>query len=98
MKSLNKKLKDPVIDGLFEAILTLQTEEECYQFFEDICTIHEIKSLAQTLGVAKNLEQKRNYTDIQQLTGSFTSTIRRRNQCLSYGSDGYKLILERIKK
>nr|WP_082238922.1 YerC/YecD family TrpR-related protein [Holtiella tumoricola] len=85
-------------DGLFEAILKLENIEECYAFFEDICTINEIKSLAQRLEVAKMLEAKRTYTEIQQITGASTATISRVNRCLSYGSDGYKLILERIKK
>ncbi|MDA3730236.1 YerC/YecD family TrpR-related protein [Niameybacter massiliensis] len=95
---MNNKLKDDMTDGLFEAILKLENIEECYAFFEDICTINEIKSLAQRLEVAKMLEAKRTYTEIQQITGASTATISRVNRCLSYGSDGYKLILERIKK
>lgn len=95
---MNPKIKDDMTDGLFEAILKLETVEECYAFFEDICTINEIKSLAQRLEVAKLLEQKVTYTDIQHQTGASTATISRVNRCLSYGSDGYKLILERIKK
>lgn len=94
---MNRKLKDPMIDDLFEAILTLKTQEECYQFFEDICTINELKSLAQRLEVAKMLEEKKTYADIQQLTGASTATISRVNKCLSYGSDGYKLVLDRLK-
>jgi TrpR-related protein YerC/YecD len=86
-----------MIDDLFEAILTLKTQEECYQFFEDICTINELKSLAQRLEVAKMLEEKKTYADIQQLTGASTATISRVNKCLSYGSDGYKLVLDRLK-
>ena len=78
--------------------LKLENIEECYAFFEDICTINEIKSLAQRLEVAKMLEEKRTYTEIQQITGASTATISRVNRCLSYGSDGYKLILERVKK
>ena len=95
---MNSKIKDEMTDNLFDAILKLKTVEECYAFFEDICTIHEIKSIAQRLEVAKMLEEKRTYTEIQQLTGASTATISRVNRCLSYGSDGYKLILERIKK
>lgn len=94
---MNRKLKDPMTDDLFEAILTLKTQEECYQFFEDICTINELKSLAQRLEVAKMLEEKKTYADIQQLTGASTATISRVNKCLSYGSDGYKLVLDRLK-
>lgn len=95
---MNSKLKDNMTDRLFEAILKLENIEECYAFFEDICTINEIKSLAQRLEVAKMLEEKRTYTEIQQITGASTATISRVNRCLSYGSDGYKLILERVKK
>ena len=95
---MNPKIKDTMTDSLFEAILKLENIEECYAFFEDICTINEIKSLAQRLEVAKLLEQKITYIDIQQQTGASTATISRVNRCLSYGSDGYKLILERIKK
>ncbi|PHV72451.1 hypothetical protein CS063_00230 [Sporanaerobium hydrogeniformans] len=95
---MNSKLKDDVTDKLFEAILTLRTVEECYAFFEDLCTVHELKSLAQRLEVAKMLEGKRTYTEIQQLTGASTATISRVNRSLSYGSDGYKIILERIEQ
>ena len=95
---VNSKLKDAMTDRLFEAILKLENVEECYAFFEDICTINEIKALAQRLEVAKMLEEKRTYTEIQQITGASTATISRVNRCLSYGSDGYKLILERVKK
>ena len=93
---MNSKIKDDVTDKLFEAILTLENVEECYAFFEDICTVNEIKSLAQRLEVAKMLQQKKTYQDIQQITHASTATISRVNRCLSYGSDGYKLILERI--
>ncbi|MFQ9695422.1 MAG: YerC/YecD family TrpR-related protein [Zhenhengia sp.] len=88
---MNSKLKDDMTDRLFEAILKLENIEECYAFFEDICTINEIKSLAQRLEVAKMLEEKRTYTEIQQITGASTATISRVNRCLSYGSDGYKI-------
>lgn len=97
-KRMNSKIKDEMTDSLFEAILKLESLEECYAFFEDICTINEIKSLAQRLEVAKLLEQKVTYTEIQTITGASTATISRVNRCLAYGSDGYKLILERIKK
>ena len=93
---MNSKIKDDLTDQLFEAILTLESVEECYAFFEDICTVNEIKSLAQRLEVAKMLEQKKTYQDIQQVTHASTATISRVNRCLSYGSDGYKLILDRV--
>lgn len=95
---MNSKIKDDVTDRLFEAILTLENVEECYAFFEDICTVNEIKSLAQRLEVAKMLQQKKTYQDIQQITHASTATISRVNRCLSYGSDGYKLILDRVGK
>ena len=95
---MNSKIKDDVTDKLFEAILTLENVEECYSFFEDICTVNEIKSLAQRLEVAKMLQQKKTYQDIQQITHASTATISRVNRCLSYGSDGYKLILDRVGK
>lgn len=93
---MNSKIKDEATDKLFEAILTLQSVEECYAFFEDVCTVNEIKALAQRLEVAKMLEEKMTYQEIQQETHASTATISRVNRCLSYGSDGYKLILERV--
>ena len=93
---MNSKIKDEANDKLFEAVLTLQSVEECYAFFEDICTVNEIKALAQRLEVAKMLEEKRTYQEIQQTTHASTATISRVNRCLSYGSDGYKLVLERV--
>lgn len=93
---MNSKIKDAATDELFEAMLTLQNIEECYAFFEDICTVNEIKALAQRLEVAKMLEKRMTYQEIQQQTHASTATISRVNRCLSYGSDGYKLILERL--
>ena len=93
---MNSKIKDEATDKLFEAILTLKSVKECYAFFEDVCTVNEIKALAQRLEVAKMLEEKMTYQEIQQQTHASTATISRVNRCLSYGSDGYKLILERI--
>ena len=95
---MNSKIIDEATDKLFEAILTLKSVEECYAFFEDVCTVNEIKALAQRLEVAKMLEEKMTYQEIQQQTHASTATISRVNRCLSYGSDGYKLILERISK
>lgn len=94
----NNRLKDPLIDSLFQAILTLKSPEECYRFFEDICTVAEIKSLAQRLEVAKMLEANSTYTEIAEKTGASTATISRIKRCLNYGADGYKLVLERIKE
>jgi len=94
----NSKLKDPFIDKLFEAVLLLENEEECYRFFEDICTVSELKSIAQRLEVAKMLARDRTYTDIANETGASTATISRVKRCLNYGADGYKLILEKLKE
>jgi len=90
------KLKDPLLDELFAAVLLLQNIDECYQFFEDICTVAEIKSMAQRLEVAKMLQENRTYGEIAQRTGASTATISRVKRCLNYGADGYKLILTRL--
>lgn len=90
------KLHNQQVDGLFEAILKLENLEECYRFFEDICTINEIKSLAQRLEVAKMLRAKRTYQDIADETGASTATISRVNRSLTYGADGYNIILDRL--
>ena len=93
---MNKKIKDEMTDKLFEAILLLKNIDECYSFFEDICTISEIKALAQRLEVAKMLREGKTYTDISEKTGASTATISRVNKALLYGADGYKLILDRL--
>ena len=90
------KLKDELLDRLFESVLLLRTRDECYQFFEDICTIAELKSLAQRLEVAKMLQENQTYGEIAGRTGASTATISRVKRCLNYGADGYKLVLERL--
>ncbi|MGI6066713.1 MAG: YerC/YecD family TrpR-related protein [Bacillota bacterium] len=94
----NNRLKEPFVDALFEAILLLENQEECYRFFEDIATTGEIKSLAQRLEVAKMLERDETYTKIAEVTGASTATISRVKRFLNYGADGYKLILDRLAK
>ena len=79
-----------------KAVLKLETMEECYNFFEDLCTIAEIKSLSQRLEVAQMLTDKKVYSDIAAETGASTATISRVNRCLNYGNDGYELVLSRI--
>ncbi|KGG80045.1 hypothetical protein Y919_08560 [Caloranaerobacter azorensis H53214] len=96
--SYDSKIKDSHIDELFEAILELKNLEECYRFFEDICTIKEIKSLAQRLQVAKLLRENKTYIEIENETGASTATISRINRALNYGAEGYKLILDRLEK
>lgn len=94
--TVNPKLKDELTDQLVKAILLLRTEEECYQFFEDVCTIGEIKALAQRLEVAGMLKRRHTYEEIVERTGASTATISRVKRCLYYGADGYKIILNRL--
>ena len=93
---VNPKLKDPLTDQLFKAIMLLENEEEFYQFFEDICTIGEIKALAQRLEVAGMVQAGFIYDDIVAKTGASTATISRVKRCLLYGADGYKIALSRF--
>ena len=86
------------IDRLFEAILSLETVDECYDFFEDACTVKEITEIAQRLLAARMLRQGTSYTEISKQTGMSTATISRVNKCLEYGNGGYDLALERTKK
>ncbi|MCL1983613.1 MAG: YerC/YecD family TrpR-related protein [Clostridiales bacterium] len=90
------KRKD--IDELFKAVLLLEDEEDCYRFFEDICTINEIHAIAQRLEVAKLLSEKKTYSYIENKTGASTATISRINKCLIYGAEGYQRILARMKQ
>jgi TrpR-related protein YerC/YecD len=92
----NSRLKDDFTDKLFEAILLLENQEECYRFFEDICTIGELKAIAQRLEVAKLLYQDATYTDIAEKTGASTATISRVKRCLYFGADGYQLVLKKL--
>lgn len=96
--SYESRLKNEEIDELFEAVLTLKDQEDCYRFFEDICTINELHAIAQRLHVAKLLSEKKTYAEIETLTKASTATISRINKCLIYGADGYRRVLERLKK
>ena len=91
----NSNLKSKEMDMLCQALLQLETVEECYQFFEDICTMAEMHALSQRLQVAKMLKDKVTYQEISRLTGASTATISRVNRCVAYGSGGYGLVLER---
>ena len=93
---MNSKIKDENTDFLFDAILQLQSKEECYQFFEDLCTVSELKALSQRIVVAKMLSDKRVYSDIVAATGASTATISRVNRSLEYGSDGYEMVFKRL--
>lgn len=84
------------IDELFDGILTLRDREDCYRFFEDICTINEIYSIAQRLQVAKLLSEKKTYNEIEKVTKASTATISRINKCIVYGADGYRRVLDRL--
>ena len=84
--------------NLYNAILSLETQEECRLFFEDICTIKELETMSQRLEVAKMLVEKRVYSDIVKETGASTATISRVNRSLTYGNEGYDLVFSRIKK
>lgn len=92
------KLKELDLDYLFEAILKLKNVEECYAFFDDLCTVQELKALSQRLHVAKMLSDSRVYIDIVAETGASTATISRVNRSLHYGADGYKIVFERMPK
>ena len=94
---MNSKLKDVHMDALFEGVLSLETVEECYNFFEDLCTITELRAMAQRFQVAKMLDQGQIYSDIVHETGASTATISRVNKCLIYGTDGYRMVLDRVK-
>ena len=93
---MNKKIKNENVDNLFHAILTLENKEECYRFFEDLCTVNELLSLSQRFEVATMLREKKTYLEIAEKTGASTATISRVNRSLNYGSDGYELVFDRI--
>ncbi len=95
---MSDKIKDKNVDFLFEAILNLQTMEECYDFFEDLCTVTEIKSISQRIVVAKMLRDKKVYSDIVSETGASTATISRVNRSLQYGCNGYEEIFKRMEE
>ncbi|MBR3755729.1 MAG: TrpR-like protein YerC/YecD [Firmicutes bacterium] len=90
------KFKREDLDELFDAVLTLEDREDCYRFFEDICTINELHAISQRLQVAKLLSQKKTYSEIEELTKASTATISRINKCLVYGAEGYQRVLERL--
>ncbi|MCI9532919.1 MAG: TrpR YerC/YecD [Lachnospiraceae bacterium] len=93
---MSKKLRTEAVDHLFEAILSLQDKEECYIFFEDICTVNELLSLSQRFEVAGMLRTQKTYLDIAEKTGASTATISRVNRSLNYGNDGYDMVFSRI--
>lgn len=90
------KTKSDQVDKFFEAVLKLENMEECYRFFEDVCTIKEMKAIAQRFEVAKLLTMEKTYSEIEKETGASTATISRVNRSLNYGADGYNFILKRL--
>lgn len=85
-------------DDFFRAILSLETVDECYKFFDDVCTIKELQVISQRLDVARQLDVGKVYSDVSRDTGASTATISRVNRCLLYGSGGYRIILDREKE
>ncbi len=93
---MSKKLRTKAVDHLFEAILSLENMEECYKFFEDVCTVNELLSLSQRFEVARMLRTQKTYLDIAEETGASTATISRVNRSLNYGNDGYDMVFARM--
>ena len=93
---MNKKIRTSAVESLFEAILTLENKEECYKFFEDLCTVNELLSLSQRFEVATMLRKHDTYLKIAENTGASTATISRVNRSLNYGAGGYQLVLKRL--
>ena len=94
--SVNQRLINPLADNLFDGILQLKTREECYEFFEDLCNINELRDMSQRLEVARMLEAGEKYDQIEKKTGASTATISRVKRCLKYGADGYATVLKRL--
>ena len=95
---MSKNLKTEAVNRLFDAILCLQNREECYTFFEDVCTVNELLSLSQRFEVAGMLRDQKTYLDIAEKTGASTATISRVNRSLNYGNDGYDMVFSRLEK
>ncbi|MDO5422977.1 MAG: YerC/YecD family TrpR-related protein [Eubacteriales bacterium] len=95
---MSKNIRTEAVDKLFEAILSLENKEECYLFFEDVCTINELLSLSQRFEVAKMLRERKTYLEIAEKTGASTATISRVNRSLNYGNDGYEMVFNRLKE
>ena len=93
---MNEKLKELNVEFLFDAILQLQTMEECYRFFEDLCTVSELKEMSRRMEAARMLRANAVYADIASRTGLSTATISRVNRCLKYGNDGYNKTLDQL--
>lgn len=95
---MSKNVHTEAVNHLFDAILSLENKEECYRFFEDVCTVNELLSLSQRYEVARMLRAQKTYLDIAEKTGASTATISRVNRSLNYGSDGYDMVFARVKE
>ena len=95
---MSKTVHTEAVKHLFEAVLHRENVEECYQFFEDVCTINELLSLSQRFEVAKMLTENKTYLEIAEQTGASTATISRVNRSLNYGNDGYQMVFSRMEK
>ena len=93
---MEQGLHSAAVNQLFDAVLSLENKEECYQFFEDVCTVKELSAIAQRLEVAKMLRDERTYMDIAKETGASTATISRVNRSLNYGNEGFDMVLNRM--
>ena len=94
---MDKGLQSAAMDYFFDAVLSLENREECYQFFDDVCTVKELIAIAQRVEVAKMLREERTYVDIAKETGASTATISRVNRSLNYGNKGLDMVIERTK-
>ena len=93
---MSKNVHTEAVNHLFDAILSLENKEECYRFFEDVCTVNELLSLSQRYEVARMLRAQKTYLDIAEKTGASTATISRVNRSLNYGNDGYDMVFKRV--
>ncbi|MCR5675260.1 MAG: TrpR YerC/YecD [Lachnospiraceae bacterium] len=94
---MNRKIRQGSVEHLFDAVLHLENKEECFSFFEDLCTVNELLSLSQRFEVASMLRDGRTYLEIEKATGASTATISRVNRSLNYGNEGYDLVFRRMK-
>ncbi len=95
---MNHQIKSEAVDSLFDAILCLKDRNECYSFFEDLCTVNELHSMSQRLEVAAMLKNHNTYLEIAEKTGASTATISRVNRSLNYGNNGYDTVFGRLKE
>ena len=95
---MSRQIRTEAVDFLFDAVLSLKYREECYTFFEDVCTVNELLSLSQRFEVAKMLREQKTYLEIAEKTGASTATISRVNRSLKYGNDGYDMVFARLSK